>query len=114
MILNNMVDIRTSYVTPKPTLNYSRSVKEVIPKITLRQAKLALASIPHKKAGTLFDLVDNFIASMEEGTMKKLAKIEWEYANDFERDSEVLNTLAKAMGITDEELDLVFKIGYTL
>lgn len=36
---------------------------------------------------------------------------EWNYANEFERASPVLNGMAQLLGLTDSDVDLMFEIG---
>lgn len=69
--------------------------------ITLRQAKLALLN-----AGKLQDVI-NAIAALPE-PQKTAAQIEFDYANDVERDSVLLNTIANAIGLTEAETDQLF------
>ena len=69
--------------------------------ITLRQAKLALLN-----AGKLQDVI-NAIAALPE-PQKTAAQIEFDYANDVERNSVLLGTIAAAIGLTEEELDQLF------
>lgn len=69
--------------------------------ITLRQCKLALLN-----AGKLQDVV-NAINSLPE-PQKSAAQIEFEYANEVERSSPLLTTIASAIGLTEEELDQLF------
>lgn len=69
--------------------------------ITLRQAKLALLN-----AGKLQDVLDA-IAVLPE-PQKTAAQIEFDYANDVERDSVLLGTIAAAIGLTEAETDQLF------
>lgn len=39
---------------------------------------------------------------------------EWNYANEFERASPVLNGMAQMLGLTDSDVDLMFEIGANL
>ena len=41
-------------------------------------------------------------------------KDEWNYANEFYRNSPVLNGMAQALGLTDEQVDSLFEQGVTL
>ncbi len=69
--------------------------------ITLRQCKLALLN-----AGKLQDVI-NAIAALPE-PQKTAAQIEFDYANEVERSSPLLTTIASAIGLTEEELDQLF------
>jgi hypothetical protein len=72
--------------------------------VTPRQAKIALL-----QAGLLDD-VEAGIEALEDQGMKRLAQIEWEYAQEVRRDWPLLNTLAAGMGITDAQLDELFRV----
>lgn len=41
-------------------------------------------------------------------------KDEWNYANEFERASPVLNGMAQMLGLTESDVDLMFEIGINL
>ncbi len=69
--------------------------------ITLRQAKLALLN-----AGKLNDTIAAIAALPEPD--RTAAGIEFDYANEVERDSALLNTIALVIGLTEEELDDLF------
>lgn len=69
--------------------------------ITLRQCKLALLN-----AGKLQDVV-NAINALPE-PQRTAALIEFDYANEVERTSALLNTIANAIGLTETELDDLF------
>lgn len=69
--------------------------------ITLRQCKLALLN-----AGKLQD-VDTAINSLDE-PQRSAAQIEFDYANEVERNSPLLNAIAIAIGLSETELDELF------
>ena len=75
--------------------------------ITARQARLALLSI-----GKLGD-VDTAIAGMP-SPQKEQAQIEWEYATAIERQHEFVGNLGAALGLTDSQVDDLFKAGSQL
>lgn len=71
--------------------------KSLIPKtITLRQARLYLLSI-----GLLDDL-ENII------NQNRAYQIEWEYANNIERESPLVKILGQALELNDERIDEMF------
>ena len=71
--------------------------KSLIPKtITLRQARLYLLSI-----GLLDDL-ENIISQ------NRAYQIEWEYANQIERESPLVKILSQALELNDERIDEMF------
>ena len=66
-----------------------------------------------RKVLTQFGLrtqVENAIASSTDQATKDA----WNYANDFARDDALLNTTAKALSMTDAQLDNLFTVGITL
>lgn len=70
--------------------------------VTPRQAKLALLS-----AGLLDD-VEAAIDAITDPATKRVAQIEWEYAQEIRRDWPFLVQLATAMGMTSTDLDELF------
>lgn len=78
------------YVEPEPL---SEPVPQVI---TMRQARLQLL-----EAGLLDD-VEALVA------LDRKSQIEWEYANEVYRQSPLIESVKKAMSITDEQIDNMF------
>ena len=74
--------------------------------VTMRQARLALLEI-----GKLQD-VETAIDSMPEPT-KTIARIEWEYSQEVHRNKELVQALAPALGLTEEDLDNLFILAST-
>ena len=72
--------------------------------VTPRQAKLALL-----QAG-LLDEVEAGIEAIADPITKRIAKLDWNEANEFRRDWPLLNQLAAGMGITDGQLDELFRV----
>ena len=71
--------------------------KSLIPKtITLRQARLYLLSI------NLLDDLENIISQ------NRAYQIEWEYANQIERESPLVTILGQALELNDERIDEMF------
>jgi len=75
--------------------------------VTMRQARLALL-----QAGKLDD-VDAAIAALP-SPAKEAAQIEWEYATEVKRDSQLVTQLAPALGLADAALDALFTQAATL
>lgn len=71
--------------------------------VTPRQAKLALLSVG------LLDNAEAAIDAIADPATKRVAQIEWEYAHEFRRDWPLLISLAYSMGMTDAELDELFR-----
>ena len=70
---------------------------------TARQARLALAA-----SGSLAAIEAAIAASGE------AAQIEWEYANEIERSSPLIESLTAGLGWTEEDLDALFELAVTL
>jgi hypothetical protein len=70
---------------------------------TMRQARLALS-----QQGLLATVQSNIEALPEE------SQIEWEYAGSVERSSPLVQSLGAALGLSDEDLDNLFKLAITL
>ncbi|ADW16369.1 hypothetical protein Despr_2419 [Desulfobulbus propionicus DSM 2032] len=79
----------------------------VPPSVTMRQARLALL-----QAGLLTQ-AEAAVANMA-GDAGDRARIEWEYAQEIQRDWPTLTTIAGAMGLTNEEIDNLFTLAATL
>jgi len=83
-------------VTPEPTpVQKPQSV-------TMRQARLALYD------SNLLDQVSAAIAN------DPRAQIEWEYATTVERNSQLVQTLATGLGLTEQQLDELFILAATV
>lgn len=70
--------------------------------ITMRQCRLHLLTIG------LLDSVDAAIAAIPDAAQRRAAQIEWEYAAVVERNSNWVQNLAGALGLTDVQLDTLF------
>ena len=75
--------------------------------VSMRQARLALL-----QAGKLAD-VDTAIAALPSPS-KEAAQIEWEYATEVKRTSSLVQSLTPALGLSDVEMDGMFKLAATL
>ena len=80
----------------------------IITSVTMRQGRLALL-----QAG-LLDQVDSAIASIEDDTQRKAAQIYWEYGQAIDRDETWVINLSAALGLSDEQVDNLFKLAATL
>ena len=80
-----------------------------VPKlVTMRQAKLALLQVG------MLDAVDTAIATIEDDTERKKAQIEWEYAQEVERDWPTMLAVTSAMGMTEAQVDELFVLAGSL
>ena len=102
-----MVDGRWQYkwtvrdLTPEEIeARYKASIPQVV---TIRQAKLALL-----QAG----LLDDVEAAMTQAD--RATQIEWEYATEFRRDWPALIAMQPLLGLTDTQIDDLFKLAATL
>ncbi len=75
--------------------------------VTMRQARLALFD-----AG-LLDAVPQMIAAIPEEDHRQRAQIEWDSANDVERNNQFTAFLAASLGLSDAELDDLFRMAAT-
>ena len=69
--------------------------------VSMRQARLALLG------ADLLDSVETAIAAMTDA-VGKAAQIEWEYASEVRRDSQIVAALAQALQLDEETLDQLF------
>lgn len=88
-------------VPPDPPA-YTPVVDPVPEVVTMRQARLALLG-----AG-LLPLVNNAVANMP-GAEGDAARIEWEYSNTVGRHHPLVMSLGAALGLTDAQLDDLFR-----
>lgn len=70
--------------------------------VSPRQARLALLGIG------LLDTVETALKALP-GTQGRAALIDWEYATEVQRDSPLISALAPALGLTDEQVDDLFR-----
>ena len=68
-----------------------------------RQARLILIKYE------LDDQVDDAIDSIEDPKQRKIAKTEWEYAIQIDRDAQWLSALYDQLGLTEEQVDQMFR-----
>ena len=74
--------------------------------VTMRQARLALLDLD------LLSSIDEAINSMPEPDKTK-AKIEWEYAAVVERNSDWVSDLGQQLGLSDVQIDDLFRLAAT-
>ncbi len=77
----------------------AESADNVTTRVTLRQARLALLEMR---------LLDSVEAAITIGPQEW--QIEWEYATWVDRDSDLVQGLGAAMGLTSEQLDALFEL----
>lgn len=75
--------------------------------VTMRQGRLAMLMFPYGD-GNLLEVIDAGINSIPDAVQRSAAKIEWEYATEIQRDSRLLQQLTTQLGLTDEQLDVLF------
>lgn len=75
--------------------------------VTMRQARLALLQ------SGLLTQVNTAIANMP-GVAGDAARITWEFAGDVQRNDTMLAQLAGALGLSDAQLDDLFRLAATL
>lgn len=75
--------------------------------VTMRQARLALAD------QGLLTQINDAIALIPEPDKTKI-QIEWEYASEVVRTSSWVSALQPALGVTDEQMDDLFRLAETL
>ena len=82
---------------------HTAATRPTVPaEVTMRQARLALASVG------LLDAVSKAISEIEDATQKKAAQIEWEYSAAVRRRQPLVLALAPALGLDDAALDQLF------
>lgn len=70
--------------------------------VSMRQARLALLSVG------LLDDVENAIDSIPDVTLRRAAQIEWEYATEVRKDSQLIQSLGPSLGLTKTQIDDLF------
>lgn len=72
-------------------------------RVTMRQARLAL------HGANKLSTVDAAIDALSEPA-RTAARIEWEYSNDVQRHNGLVAALGPALGLTDAEIDALFRV----
>lgn len=106
--LNNFKWVEESYVRDLTSQEIEQR-KPTLPSVTPRQLRLAII-----KNGISLSQIDNLIEAIPDEKVKEAVKIEWEYAIEFERNHEFIDQFGKALGLTNEQIDDIFKLAYTL
>lgn len=86
------------YTQPRDTVCLRQPVPEVI---TPRQGRIVLSQYG------LLSAVDGYFAALT-GDGAEIAKIEWEYAQEWRRDWPVLVAATTSFGLTTEQIDQMF------
>lgn len=95
-----ITDEEAQVLLPKPE-------PQLITKVFMRQARRALLQVG------LINQVQDFIDSLP-SPQKEAAQIDWEYAGEVERDSDLVKALTIALDLTEEQLDELFALAVTL
>lgn len=88
-----------------PTLIVKHNCPQIV---TSRQIRLAMIM-----SGVTMEQIATFINSLEE-PQKTMAQIEWEYANEFDRDHQMVGVFANFLQMTDEQVDALWVLASTL
>ncbi|WP_051000065.1 hypothetical protein [Sinorhizobium fredii] len=78
-------------------------IRASMPSLTARQLRLGLVS-----GGFIPAQVSAVIEGMQEGAEKEAARIEWEYATTFNRMHPLIASVGGALGLTDEQIDVLW------
>ena len=81
---------------------HTAATRRVPAEVTMRQARLALASVG------LLDAVDEAIAEISNPAQKNAAEIEWEFSSTVRRNQPLVLALAPALGLDEAALDQLF------
>lgn len=104
-----LVDCEPYYEKPFVyTVRVEPRTEPIVPDVvTMRQARLALLG-----AG-LLPMVETALNSLEE-PQRSAALIEWEYAQEVKRDYPWVTQMVAVMGLTDEQVDNLFRAAAVL
>lgn len=87
-----------------PNLPYPSIPRVVSP----RQMSIALIM-----SGISLETIETTIDALPEPD-KSITRVTWEYSVEFQRDNPVLNAMAPAIGLTQEQIDQLFVLASTL
>lgn len=93
-----------------PVTGYSKAPEPVLPPpsvVSLAQAKLALLEMGH------YDQVQTALENMPEPG-GQAARIQWEYRSEVHRDNSLVTAMAYILGLSDEDVDDLFRLADTL
>jgi hypothetical protein len=79
-----------------------------VPSVTPRQMRIALVMY-----GIPLSTIDNMIDSLPEPN-RSVARITWEYSIEFQRNNQLLMTMAPMLGLTSAQIDQLFTIASSL
>lgn len=94
-------------MTPEEIATLPLVVPSIPEVVTMRQARLALL-----QAGLLAQ-VNTAVAGMP-GAVGDTARIEWEFSSTVERNRPLVQSLIGALGLTESQLDDLFRLAATL
>lgn len=84
-------------------------IRAVMKNLTARQFRLGLL-----QAGRSPDQVEAAIAAIPDETERNKAKIEWEYASEFQRQHPLIESVSAALGLSPEDVDTLWNEALTL
>lgn len=88
--------------------------KAAVPRVvSMRQGRLAMLSTPFGE-GTLLDVIESMLASIPDPVQQRAAKIDWEYAQEIQRDFTLVQQLTAQLGLTERQIDDLFVLAATL
>lgn len=96
--------VNAVYAVHDPNVQPIQPVPEVV---TMRQARLALLQ------NGMLTQVNDAVANIP-GAQGDAARIEWEFSSTVERNRPLVQSLGAALGLTDTQLDDLFRLAATL
>jgi len=84
-------------------------IRAVMKNLTARQFRLGLL-----QAGRSPDQVEAAIAAITDEAERSKAKIEWEYASEFQRQHPLIESVSAALGLSPEDVDTLWNEALTL
>lgn len=105
----NQQVIVTRNIEPWTPEEIAADKKSKVPRtVTMRQGRLALL------AAGLLDQVETALSAIPDETDRRMAQIEWEYAQTIDRNSTWVSNLADSLGLSDDQLDDLFTAASTI
>lgn len=80
-----------------------------LPTLTARQLRLGLIL-----SGFALDQVEATIGAIENEQDRAIAKVEWEYASQFERNHPLLQQVGASLGLTEGQIDTMWQQALTI
>lgn len=108
--MRQVVNLQTGDIT----LEEDAPVVEQTP-LTVEEKRALLAPLSPAQVRLVlnqFGLLTKVESAIAVGSQE--LKIEWEFRTEFKRDNALLNSMAKSLGLTDEQLDAMFEAGILL